>query len=284
MHDTTLDDETVAAFLDGRLSPGERQRVFALIAASDEWREVLGEAAGAQAAHNEGALLPTSDSRRSSSVVAARPWVARSQLLAAGLLIVAGVLWVTARGKASPGADVLMLAANSALSPGATLWSARGWSASRASGDDVSIDVRSARLGVLSVDVLRATALGDSSGARNAKRMIDELLQEVTGGALIAAQLAQAGSIVALRGRLADARLLGDTARFDLAARLELLRVAGFRSPSVRLLTRDLDSLVASLQAEPPYRVATGEAARAMTPLLPDTAAILDRLLELLAP
>jgi hypothetical protein len=283
LSDTNLDDETVAAFLDGRLSGSERERVLARIAASEEWRAILGEAAGASSELQTMSARPTSAAPQDTSrATTSRQWVAPARLLAAGVLIVAGVLWYSARQKSSSAADVLALAAHSELESGAPLWLDRGWSSARAPGGDSSIKVRSARLGVLSVDLLRATALGDTTGAQSARRLTLDLLRGMTGGALVADRLVATSDLETLRDALNEARLLGDTARYDLAARLELLRVAGFRSPRMRVIARDLGPAIAALQMEYGNSVAPAVRDGAPESAPRDTAATLDALLLLL--
>ncbi|MGH2349309.1 MAG: hypothetical protein ACRDFT_07595 [bacterium] len=228
-----IEPETLAAFLEGRLEPGERDRVLRIIAEHPEAYEVFADAAAA--------VADMADERRGIAPIAARRGRPRWRWMipaaaAAGLAAIA--LWPR-------GERPLPLALASRLRivevPGdgslaarlGAEWDQPGWSVTRGEGTSLLESDRVFRLGARATDVELAIRARDSSAVVSLGEETARLLAGVEGGAA-AAGLYRALTASGVRTSLADRYQAVEAIRaltngspwFDLGAWVEAARVA----------------------------------------------------------
>ena len=240
MKDPSLDPETLAALLDGRLDDASRAALLARLADDDEARAVLADAAAVLgelegvSGEAEGvkprpaALEPV----RLPSVRARWPrrWLAAAAVLVAVALVPA--VWLARGGGAADpvGRSVAMLDGNGALPPG---WADAPWPATRSAVGPLTEESRAGRLGVRLAQLELALAVGDPAGPALAGE-IAVLLDGVPAAGPVAdryRQIAGEGgaSEAALReGRRAVAGVV-DRAPLELGAWAAAARVAAGR-------------------------------------------------------
>ncbi|NOT06772.1 MAG: hypothetical protein HOP28_01065 [Gemmatimonadales bacterium] len=267
MSEDRIDPETLAAFLDGRLSPAERARVLKIVAEDPEGYDLLADATRLKAE------LETDAGRTMRPMVGKRAtgwrwWlVALPAAIAAGLAAVA--LWPKTDGEFSPvelAARVRVVGAAGEGSLAARLgptWDQPGWSVSRGEGEDVIEPARAFRLGVRATDVEIALGAGDTVALRPVAAELAELAAGVDGGAAAAALyrgIVARGPSTPLAERAEAAAavrsLMADSPWFDLGAWTEAARVAlaagedGFVRRSGREVRRLIERLVARRDGE----------------------------------
>jgi hypothetical protein len=229
-----IEHETLAAFLDGKLDPAERERVLRIVAENPEEYEVFADAARVAAELRSGAVVPIESRRRSGRWKVAIPMLAAAGLAAVVLvprLLDGGPLSpVELAGRitvvSEPGAGSL------AAKLGAT-WDQPGWSVMRGNAIEVPDPARAFRLGVRATDVEIALRANDSTALGVVGAELVDLLSGVDAGAASAVQyrrIVEAGSSAAESDRKEAARslraLLGESVWFDLGAWTEAARVA----------------------------------------------------------
>lgn len=166
--------ERIAALLDGRLPPSERDRLLAELARSEEGREVLALAALALEEDVEvRAGGPPPAAVASPTPVARARRVGRPWLVAAALVLAIGSLWwsrLSPRGENAMESPVLALAApNDGLPMAARV---APWEATRGGVTALDDRRRAARVGVLLTDLELALRSGDSVAVRYANEIV----------------------------------------------------------------------------------------------------------------
>jgi hypothetical protein len=234
-----IPEETLAAFLDGRLSAAERAEVEREIARSPEAyaefieaQAVLSLAAGDDAVP---ALVVGTSSR-----AARPPLLLRATRYAVPAALAATIAFIVLKPREprAPVESILTreVAAASDTRPLAERlgadWADPAWPTVRGGGDDLSRTVSAFRLGARVVTLDLAVRAGDPAAMEIAARRLDVRLREADGGAALASL------IMALwrEDRLDDTprrvqfaekvRALGPTAYFDLGSCLEFERQA----------------------------------------------------------
>lgn len=238
-----VDPERLAALLDNRLDPKERDDVLRQLAGSEDAREVFGDAAavlreieetdkaGEAGGPEKGA--PESAWRR-----LFRSPAFRSALAAA--IVIAVVLPVALRTRGDRSPSVVVMGFTAALSDTSALpsdWNAQPWSARRGADAPLSDTARAIRLGARLADLelsIRARDTMSIAVAEAAASLLAEL--PVSGPAVTAIRSvgADTGASPAVRlERLSAARRLAEAlvARdaLDEGSRLEAARIAAYR-------------------------------------------------------
>jgi hypothetical protein len=193
-----VDLSAIAAFIDGRLSGAERDRVAKLIAESDEAFEVYAGAVGARSDIGGGESVISLTERRDSRP--RRWWVAAVPVAAAAALLIAVLPRMQGRG--GDAANDLSTAILSPLISPSTVrplvaqstpgtasgsaqlavalgsgWDEQRWSVTRGSGATLVDSVAALRLGVRATDLQVALTLGDREHARRIAAEMVELLR-----------------------------------------------------------------------------------------------------------
>lgn len=247
--DHPLDDETLAAFLDGRLSPPERARVLRVLAERPEVYADFIEAA--QVAAELAAAAPVAQlaaEPQAPDVIpitrpVRRPW--RGRLLAAIPLVaaagIAGVLVLSPSsdapsGRAEPDAIALLQTATAAPAQGTgsisarlgSRWDEPGWSVTRGAESSDASTGTIARIGARVAQLELAARASDTAAYRQVLATLRPLLETVTGASLIAARLAEL-PMVAADERATVVRQLREVAgapeAFDAGMVLEAARL-----------------------------------------------------------
>lgn len=241
-----VDDETLAAFIDGTLPPAERERVLHVLASDPEaYADFLESSrilAELEAGAASGTVSADHGSRLAPEVAPAngglpRRWprvlsIAAPFLAAAGI---AGILLFPGRS-AAPDTIALMQGVTLARATGdgsvsRTLgegWDQPGWSVVRGAESNASPGT-AARIGARVAQLEYAAGARDSVAYRQVQLTIGALLAAVEGTGPIVAGLAQlAISDSTGRARLASQlrAVTGETSAFDIGAWLETARLA----------------------------------------------------------
>lgn len=188
MKEPTNADERIAALLDGRLDPREREALLAELAASDDDYDVFADTAALlrELEETEGEAAPAPDPPPA-DVVPLRPRAARRgaggrwMALAAVLAALALTPVLVSRLAAPSAGDPVRLAARLEAG-GAGLpegWTGRPrWGLTRGSGggEGLALEPLSAHLGALQVDLAVAARARDSAATAELARKIDGLL------------------------------------------------------------------------------------------------------------
>jgi hypothetical protein len=230
-----IEHETLAAFLDGKLKPAERERVLRILAENPEQYEVFADAARVAAELRGDAVVPIESRRRPEK----RWLVAVPVLAAAGLAAVVLAPRLLDGGALSPvelAGRLTVVSTPGAGSLAAKLgasWDQPGWSVMRGSGVEAAEPARAFRLGARATDVEIAIRAEDSTALGVVGTELVDLLSRVDAGAASAAQyrrIVAVGASVAASDREAAARslraLMGESVWFDLGAWTEAARVA----------------------------------------------------------
>ncbi len=253
-----LDDETLAAFLDGTLTADERTRVVQSLDADPEaYAEFLeaarisAEASGVATAKDESGLKLVDDPPESPRVEPAkRSGWSRSLLTAVPLLAAAAIAGVIfwPRENASPDTIALMQGTRLATVQGegsvsAALgesWDQPGWSVVRGGDVGSATPGTSARIGARVAQLEYAAGASDSVAYRRVQSTIAELLSAVEGAGPIAVRLPQL-PLQDSEGRATLARQLrdvtGEPTAFEVGAWLETARLAALSGRSDFLAT-----------------------------------------------
>lgn len=188
----SLDDATLAAFLDGTLAAAERERVLAYLAEHPGQRELLAEATAlladeAQEAERlSAAPEPTALPQQGARVGHGTRWIAAG--LAAAVLALVLVPWQgpRVRDAATDGPIASWYDGRAAL--GAD-WLASAWPAVRGEADALGGRARDFRLGVRAVDARLALRARDSVAFAASVRELAELAAALPAGGVLAAEL-----------------------------------------------------------------------------------------------
>lgn len=281
MTNERVDDETMAAFLDGTLSASERARVLRMLSESPDAYEDFVETAAVAHAVRDAAP---------SGLVASRTPVrwrlttrAAVSLLAAASIV--GIAFLTQR---EGGADPMTMARSLALAeqegPGAldrslgTGWDQPPWSTLRgATGAAVGRGL-AARLGVRAVQLEAAATARDSVAHRRVAASLVELLSQVEGSGPLAGRVAgalaeSAADRAALSAQLR--RLSGGEVAFDFGAWIEVLQLAT-RTSVGRRAPPDVGEPLASL-GRVVERMRRGSEAATWEPAIAPLVPLLDR-------
>ncbi len=244
-----LNDERVAALLDGRLAGAERDAVLAQLAADPEWRQVLIDAAividdvssgretggtnlgVADAAVTRAAarqVLPIARGAVPASASMTRrliPLAALAAAAAIGFLVLNGRDRPESVPQITDGIDA-GAAYTVALAPEALAALQRDrWSVQRAASDSVSAIGRAVRLGVWAVDA----GLDRAGGGQEAREAMVALLAPVPGAGAATAMLRATKDSASSAQAFAAVRALVDPEAFDVGVALELVRSGSSR-------------------------------------------------------
>jgi hypothetical protein len=180
-----FDPDLIAAFIDGRLSGAERERVVSLLAKSEAAFEIYADAVRARDDLDADSIISLSSRREKRSK---RWWAAGVPIAAAAALVIAVLPTVQARR------DTAMLAMRSesitqpfarrpqlAVALGST-WDEGRWSVNRGAGSTFVDSVAALRLGVRATDLQVALAVGDRERAGRAAGEMVDLLGSVNVG------------------------------------------------------------------------------------------------------
>lgn len=234
MNDDQLDNETVAAFLDGTLPEPERARVIRLLASSPE---LLGDTL-------EAAKVVAELERESPPVKVLRPvpvrahWPRRA-LLAAPFLAAAGIAGLIISRREIP-PDVIALARSAQFAneqgPGSidrslgASWDQPRWTTVRGGSPDGRSVGLSARIGARVAQLEFAAAATDSVAYKRVASSLSELVSSIDAGGPVAEQLRGTSfpSSAAHAALVSRVRALSSSvAAFDLGVWLETARLAG---------------------------------------------------------
>lgn len=173
--DPGIDLDLIAAFIDGRLAPADRERAMTLLATSDAAFEVFVDATHARAEIGE-TVIPIERARRWRAA-----WWVLAPAAAAAVLLFAVLpktgsrsgrdLAVSATGLvgALGGADLRLAASGGAPQ--------RGWSVTRGASSSLDDSSNAFRLGVRSVDLRVAVSADDR---QSADRLVSEMLDRIS--------------------------------------------------------------------------------------------------------
>ncbi len=215
MADRPIDAERIAALIDGRLTPAERSQLLAQIAESDEWRDVLAEAA----------VVVHDDAGSDQAVVDARatsrrwtPWL----LVAAAAMLGVAVLRGAGENTADPAFDrlAMQVATLDVSVEELRAINESRWSVVRSSSIDLSHEARSVRLGALAVDAL----LDREAHGLDARQQMIALLQSEAGASPLIQLLNLVADSASLLGALHATRELVNHDAFDAGAWLQRVR------------------------------------------------------------
>jgi hypothetical protein len=177
--DDMIPAEKLAAFIDGRLDETERAEVMAVLARSEDAREILADAVSVLHPDSEGDTAAP-DVRVALPRIRRLKWSAPLAAAAAIAVVTLGLL----RDGGDPGADmVAAVAAAPAVLPEA--WAADpGWTLMRGDPDETGPTLF--RIGVRLVDLRVALAAGDQANRDRIASELANLLDRIDGGAALA--------------------------------------------------------------------------------------------------
>lgn len=224
-----IDDNALAAFIDGTLAPNERARLTSILASQPEEYAALLEAA--QVAH---LAASTGDAVRTEL---RRPWWRRPITYMAPLLAAASIAVVALVTEARTEDTIAFALAQDAagirgdgsveraLGRG---WSVPPWSVARG-GQGAKTPALAAYLGVRFAQTIFASQAGDSSALVVAERSLAAIVAELPGAGPLSGQLTTSiGTSRARRGSLGTRlrQLSGTPLAFDLGVFLETTRLS----------------------------------------------------------
>jgi hypothetical protein len=211
--DEKTDLDLIAAFIDGRLAPVERERTLQLLARDEAAFDIFADAVRVQGSEADTKVIPI-DTRR--SLGSLKPWTVLVPAAAAA----AAVLLIAVLPRLRPGGGSIAGAPNAAVivaqleqqpsglrmvaGPG---WEQRDWSVTRGGTSSLAESARDFRLGVREVDLQVAVAM-------DARQLADRLVAEMMGW-IAAIQFSEP---VASRYTDVRARLAGNEPRDRLVA------------------------------------------------------------------
>lgn len=242
MTNERVDDETMAAFLDGTLSASERGRVLRILSESPDAHEDFVETAAVASAVRDAAPSGLDTSGKPAR------WRLTTRA-AVSLLAAASIVGIAFLARRDGGADPMTMARSLALAeqegPGTldrslgTGWDQPAWSTLRGATGAVAGRGLPARLGVRTVQLEAAATARDSVAHRRVAASLVELLAQVEGSGPLAGRVAgaiaeSAADRAALSAQLR--RLSGGEVAFDFGAWIEVLQLstrtsAGRRTP-----------------------------------------------------
>lgn len=248
--DPKVDPETLAAFLDGRLSPEERAEVMEHLATSEDDYEAFLEAVHVLGALEESdATGPdVAGPRRSES--GWRVPGARALAAAAAVAVVALGVWLVSRaGPPTDGTPVALVASLDTDPTGLPGWDEPAWPVLRSPDALLAPRERAFRLGVRHAHLAAAARADLDEASRRLAGELTTLASELPGGGPLAALYRRIGELPSGAEEAADLRReawlategAAPTAELRLgawvgAARLALLAedLSWFRSPAAR--------------------------------------------------
>ena len=229
--DDDVDDETLAAFIDGALPAAERARVVrALAAEPDLYARFLEAARTADGAREAAPVTLNGQTRQSAR--------RRPQLFAVPILAAAGIaalLWFPRNQRAADTIALIQPAAHAAagrgsigsgMQPG---WDEPGWGVTRGETTAPAVDAAAARVGARMVQLEFAAAANDTNAVQRITPAILALISSFDGAGPVGEQLR--GTVAATSADRAvitrQLRTLSDaSAAFDVGAWLELARLS----------------------------------------------------------
>ena len=178
--ESPIDLELVAAFIDGRVTPAERERALQMLANSEAAFEVFVNAVHVQADNADAKVVPIAPARARRRL---RTWSVVLPAVAAALLI--AVLPKIRAYRAERAFNVTAGSIVSLVTDTTTLrsiaasagWEERNWSVTRGGPSALADSARDFRLGVRTVDLQVALGQGDTQVA---DRLIAEMLDWVS--------------------------------------------------------------------------------------------------------
>lgn len=232
MNRERLDDEMVAAFLDGTLPPAERASVLHKLATNPEAYAEFLDAASIAASANADVVTGLERTKR------ARRW-RRSMMLAGPMLAAAGIAAVilVARDPRPNDTIDLMQGAQLASAAGAgsvdtalgSDWDRPGWSVVRGGEASTASAGTAARVGARVAQLEYAAAAADSVAWQRVAATLADLVTSIEGGGPVSQQL-RGGAMRGAGDRATLARQLrelsGSPSAFDAGAWLETARLA----------------------------------------------------------
>lgn len=261
-----LDEETVAAFLDGTLPETERARVLRALAGNPEaYAEFVDAAQIATQAREDADNAPA-------PLVRPRRW-RYNAILGGSLLAAAGIAGVVVVSRDGPHLDTIDVVQGARLATvrGAgsleqTLgsnWSRPAWSVARGSGAGTASPGTAARVGARFAQLEYAAAASDSVAWAGAAATLAELMTSIEGagpivGQLRGASVPDAGERASMGRQLRQ--LMAAPSGFDIGAWLETARLAAvsgqgsfFRAdgPGIAALTEITSALERDTSAGP---------------------------------
>jgi hypothetical protein len=174
-----IDLDLIAAFIDGRLGPADRERAMTLLATSDAAFDVFVEATRAGAETGD-SVIPIDRARRWWGGRRPAWWVLAPAAAAAVLLfMVLPKAWVGSERNSAVPATALVGALGGADLRVATSagWQERGWSVTRGAASSLADSTTAFRLGVRAFD-LRVAVIADDRAS--ADRLVAEMLDRLS--------------------------------------------------------------------------------------------------------
>jgi len=217
-----LDLDLIAAFIDGRLTPRERERAVKLLTESDAAFEIFADALrvqadlGDQAAPGDRKVVPISAASRTRRL---RSWSVVVPLAAAAVLMIAVLPMMRAnRGESAFAVAAEVIAGpltqrsnlRMALGEG---WEQRSWSVTRGGASPLAQPALAFRLGVRTVDLQVALAMEDRPLADRLTAEIQSLLEPVQFSQMVAADYAELRTKIG--GAESRVRLLDDASQTE---------------------------------------------------------------------
>ena len=229
--DDDLDEETLAAFIDGALPAAERERVVRALAADPDLYADFLEAARTADSARVPAPLTLHGQTRPEAKRRLR-WLVVPSLAAAGI---AAVLWFPRNQGAADAIELIPSAALAAAgrTPGAgglpLRWDEPGWGVARGGSTAQAADAAAARVGARLVQLEFAAAASDTSAVQRITPAMLSLISAFDGAGPVGEQLR--GRVATTSGeRAVIARQLrtisGASAAFDAGVWLELARLS----------------------------------------------------------
>lgn len=279
MTDERVDPETLAAFLDGTLPPGEREQVLTVLARGGEPYEDFMDAAALL-----GVLAPELPELQATSAADARarrgalfgPQRSRRLRTFAPFLAAAGIAGIMVVSRGRDGSDaahvvdvVRTIPGHAPAGPGSVSralgedWSRAGWPAVRGGERTAESRARAFRMGVRSAQLELALAMGDGAAVVPSAAAAARLAAGVEGGGPVAARiegLARSGTAASESERRRTwtelRELAGAPEWFDAGAWTEAARLAAlggradFFAPG-GAAPEELDRLLAAVEILP---------------------------------
>lgn len=175
-----LDLELIAAFIDGRLTGAERERVIGLLGESEAAFEIYADALRARADLGEAKVIPIDNGRRRNMP----PWRTIASVAAAAVLVIAVLPVIRGRQTQAdfraPSSQIAMaLERRTDLAQSLPAdWDQPRWPVTRGERSHLADTAIAFRLGVRSVDLRVAIAAGDKA---RADRLMGEIIETLDG-------------------------------------------------------------------------------------------------------
>jgi hypothetical protein len=176
--DEKTDLDLIAAFIDGRLAPVERERTLQLLARDEAAFDIFADAVRVQGSEADTKVIPI-DTRR--SLGSLKPWTVLVPAAAAAVLLIAVLPRLRPGGGSIAGApNAAVIVAQLEQQPSGLRmvagpgWEQRDWSVTRGGTSSLAESARDFRLGVREVDLQVAVAM-------DARQLADRLVAEMMG-------------------------------------------------------------------------------------------------------